>query len=109
MLGARLVAGTDEAGRGCLAGPLVVAGVLLDYGSLRDHRVRPLGFLNDSKQCSPERREGLFPAVFGGGGGVAVPVIPPRGHGRDGPPPPQTAGLLGVLRWPLPPAPGRPP
>jgi ribonuclease HII len=30
-LGVRLVAGADEAGRGPLAGPLVVAGVLLDY------------------------------------------------------------------------------
>ncbi len=56
-LGARFVAGTDEAGRGSLAGPLVVAGVLLDYGCLRDHKVRPLGLLNDSKQCTPERRE----------------------------------------------------
>ncbi|OLE01484.1 MAG: hypothetical protein AUG91_01220 [Actinobacteria bacterium 13_1_20CM_4_69_9] len=59
-LGARLVAGTDEAGRGSLAGPLVVAGVLLDYGCLRDHKVRPLGLLNDSKQVAPERRETLF-------------------------------------------------
>src|SRR3954447_13983380 len=49
-LGARFVAGADEAGRGSLAGPLVVAGVLLDYSSLRDHRVRPLALLNDSKQ-----------------------------------------------------------
>ena len=40
-LGGRFVAGADEAGRGPLAGPLVVAGVLLDYGGLRDHRVRP--------------------------------------------------------------------
>ena len=30
-LGVRYVAGADEAGRGSLAGPLVVAGVLLDY------------------------------------------------------------------------------
>ena len=30
-LGVRFVAGADEAGRGSLAGPLVVAGVLLDY------------------------------------------------------------------------------
>ena len=49
-LGARFVAGTDEAGRGSLAGPLVVAGVLLDYACLREHRVRPLTYLNDSKQ-----------------------------------------------------------
>jgi ribonuclease HII len=32
-LGVRFVAGADEAGRGSLAGPLVVAGVLLDYHS----------------------------------------------------------------------------
>src|SRR5215207_8700441 len=52
-LGARFVAGADEAGRGSLAGPLVVAGVLLDYECLRNHRVRPLATLNDSKQVSP--------------------------------------------------------
>jgi ribonuclease HII len=48
-----------------LAGPLVVAGVLFDYESLRDHRVRPLAGLNDSKQLSGEEREGLFRAVVG--------------------------------------------
>jgi ribonuclease HII len=78
-LGARLVAGTDEAGRGSLAGPLVVAGVLLDYGCLRDHKVRPLGLLNDSKQCSPERREELFRAVLACAEQVVVRVIP---HGQ---------------------------
>ena len=41
-LGVRFVAGADEAGRGSLAGPLVVAGVLLDYEALRGSRVRPL-------------------------------------------------------------------
>ena len=54
-LGVRFVAGADEAGRGSLAGPLVVAGVLLDYAALHDHRVRPLALLNDSKQVAPER------------------------------------------------------
>ncbi len=78
-LGARFVAGADEAGRGCLAGPLVVAGVLLDYGCLRDHRVRPLGYLNDSKQCTPERRAQLFHAVMGCAEQVVVHVIP---HGQ---------------------------
>ena len=47
-LGVRFVAGADEAGRGSLAGPLVTAGVLLDYERLRDHVVRPLALLNDS-------------------------------------------------------------
>ena len=52
-------------GEGSLAGPLVVAGVLLDYERLRDHRVRPLASLNDSKQVSPEQRQQLFHAVVG--------------------------------------------
>ena len=56
-LGVRFVAGADEAGRGSLAGPLVTAGVLLDYGRLRDHAVRPLALLNDSKQVDAARRE----------------------------------------------------
>jgi ribonuclease HII len=83
-LGARLVAGTDEAGRGSLAGPLVVAGVLLDYGCLRDHKVRPLGLLNDSKQCPPERREALFHAVLGCAEQVVVRVIPHGEIDRNG-------------------------
>ena len=64
-LGARFVAGADEAGRGPLAGPLVVAGVLLDYERLRDHRVRPLALLNDSKQVDPETRAELYRGVLG--------------------------------------------
>jgi len=55
-LGVRFVAGADEAGRGSLAGPLVVAGVLLDYELLRGSRVRPLSTLNDSKQVLHEER-----------------------------------------------------
>src|SRR5688572_8648636 len=74
-LGARFVAGADEAGRGSLAGPLVVAGVLLDYESLRDHRVRPLAQLNDSKQVSPEDREALFRAVLAAATQISVQMI----------------------------------
>jgi ribonuclease HII len=74
-LGARFVAGADEAGRGSLAGPLVVAGVLFDYASLRAHRVRPLAQLNDSKQVEPEERERLYHAVLAAASGVAVRVI----------------------------------
>src|SRR5690348_10431004 len=75
-LGARYVAGTDEAGRGSLAGPLVVAGVLLDYACLRDHRVRPLAFLNDSKQVPSDRRDELYRAVVGCAERVVVRVVP---------------------------------
>lgn len=42
--------GVDEAGRGCLAGPLVCAAVVLDYQVLIEN-------LNDSKKLSPQKRE----------------------------------------------------
>ena len=97
-LGARFVAGADEAGRGSLAGPLVVAGVLLDYGSLREHRVRPLAFLNDSKQCSHERREELFHAVVACAERIAVRVIPPADIDRHGLHKSNLAGLRAMLK-----------
>src|SRR6188474_2128673 len=83
-LGARFVAGADEAGRGSLAGPLVVAGVLLDYAELRDHRVRPLALLNDSKQLDIARREELFCAILGCAERIAVRVISHERIGREG-------------------------
>lgn len=83
-LGVRFVAGADEAGRGSLAGPLVVAGVLFDYECLRDHRVRPLALLNDSKQLAPREREQLFRAVAGCATRIAVRVIPPAVIDSDG-------------------------
>lgn len=103
-LGARFVAGTDEAGRGSLAGPLVVAGVLLDYGSLKEHKVRPLAYLNDSKQCSEERREELFHAVLGCAEKVAVRVIPPGDIDRNGLHKSNLAGLRAMLEALTPPA-----
>ena len=46
-----MLCGIDEAGRGCLAGPLVVAGCVLH---------RPIEGLEDSKALSPKQREALF-------------------------------------------------
>jgi ribonuclease HII len=83
-LGVRYVAGADEAGRGSLAGPLVVAGVLFDYDCLRDHRVRPLGLLNDSKQLTLGDRERLFGAVARCATKITVRAIPPGTIDRDG-------------------------
>jgi len=103
-LGARFVAGTDEAGRGSLAGPLVVAGVLLDYGVLKEHRVRPLAYLNDSKQCSEERRDELFHAVLGCAERVAVRVIPANEIDRNGLHRSNLAGLRAMLEALSPPA-----
>jgi ribonuclease HII len=83
-LGVRFVAGADEAGRGSLAGPLVTAAVLFDYDCLRDHRVRPLSLLNDSKQLTGDERERLFRAVSGCAERIAVRIIPPAVIDRDG-------------------------
>ena len=63
-LGTRYVAGADEAGRGCLAGPLVAAAVLFDYERLSLSDFRSLSALNDSKQHSAEAREDLYPRVL---------------------------------------------
>ena len=46
-----MLCGIDEAGRGCLAGPLVVAGAILK---------EPVLGLNDSKQLSEKQREAYF-------------------------------------------------
>ncbi len=51
------VAGTDEAGRGPLAGPVVAAAVILDPDNI------PAG-LNDSKQLTANQREMLFEAIM---------------------------------------------
>ena len=50
------IAGVDEAGRGPLAGPVVVAAVILDPS-------RPIEGLADSKQLSSRKRETLYALI----------------------------------------------
>lgn len=57
-----LIAGVDEAGRGCVIGPLVIAGVLISERKLRV--LRQLG-VKDSKLLSPKKREALFTEISG--------------------------------------------
>ena len=54
--GKALVAGVDEAGRGSVIGPLVIAGVLIKHEDLPV--LRDLG-VKDSKLLTPSRREAL--------------------------------------------------
>ncbi|GAK53790.1 ribonuclease HII [Candidatus Moduliflexus flocculans] len=54
--GATAVAGLDEAGRGCLAGPVVAAAVILPRDWLHAE-------INDSKQLTARQRERLFAVV----------------------------------------------
>src|SRR4051812_38449285 len=78
-LGSRFVAGADEAGRGCLAGPLVAAAALIDYETLSTSDRRALPGLHDSKQLTPEDRDTLFPAVMRAATRVAVVIRCARG------------------------------
>ena len=61
MTGMDLYGGIDEAGRGCLLGPLVVAGVSATRGGIR--KLRELG-VRDSKKLSAARREFLYPEIL---------------------------------------------
>ncbi len=67
--GVQRIAGVDEAGRGPLAGPLVVAAVML-----------PRGFwatgLNDSKQVRPDVRARLEQEIIAGAIAWSVQVLP---------------------------------
>jgi ribonuclease HII len=71
-LGRRFVAGADEAGRGCLAGPLVAAAVLFDLERLCLADRRALAHLNDSKQHTETAREELYPRVLQAAAKVAI-------------------------------------
>lgn len=62
------VAGVDEAGRGPLAGPLVVAAVILDPR-------RPIPGLGDSKALTQAQREVLFPRILAHALGHAIVVV----------------------------------
>jgi ribonuclease HII len=103
-LGVRYVAGADEAGRGSLAGPLVVAGVLFDYGLLRGARVRRLAALNDSKQVAPPDREALFDAVVAHASAISVRIVPVGAIDRNGLHRSNLAALRAVLHDLHPPA-----
>ncbi|WBX73419.1 ribonuclease HII [Tenacibaculum pacificus] len=52
----KLETGTDEAGRGCLSGPVVAAAVILPENFKHD-------LLNDSKQLSEKKRQELRPYI----------------------------------------------
>jgi ribonuclease HII len=64
-----LVAGCDEVGLACFAGPLVAAAVLFDYGRLDEDL---LAGLNDSKKLTPARRDALYGPVLRCAARVAV-------------------------------------
>jgi ribonuclease HII len=71
LIKGRIEAGCDEAGRGCLAGPVAAAAVIL-----------PAGFgntlLNDSKQLTEKQRELLRPVIENEALAWAVAMVQPE-------------------------------
>ncbi|EHP70663.1 MAG: ribonuclease HII [Metallosphaera yellowstonensis] len=61
--------GIDEAGRGCLIGPMVVAGVVLSEKGMG--RLRAVG-VKDSKKLTRKRREELFHLILEESEAVAI-------------------------------------
>lgn len=76
--GARLIAGIDEAGRGPLAGPVVVAGVImpLDDGEI-------IVGVNDSKKLSAKKRDLLYDKIMEKAIEVQVAIIDNETIDRD--------------------------
>ena len=67
--------GIDEAGRGPVIGPMVVAAVILKRREAK--RLREMG-VTDSKLLSAERREELFPMIIESAESYLIKVIEPK-------------------------------
>jgi ribonuclease HII len=68
------IAGIDEAGRGCWAGPVVAAAVVFSLETLRCSEL--LQHLNDSKVLSAARREASFAHIERSAEGIGVGIVP---------------------------------
>jgi len=66
-----MILGVDEAGRGCLAGPVVVASVVLSKAVYQDH-------LADSKSLSPSRRSEVFDMLNNSDSSISIAIIPSK-------------------------------
>ena len=69
------ICGVDDAGRGSMLGPLVIAGISMDKKKLR--KLTSLG-VKDSKKLSPKSREDLYKKIISLVDNYYVAKIPPR-------------------------------
>jgi len=97
--GVRLIAGVDEVGRACLAGPIMAAGVLFDLERLSSGAGRSLlEELDDSKRLARAKRERLAQAVLAHAEAVSLVSIPASQIDRIGIDPANLACLERALR-----------
>jgi len=78
------LAGADEAGRGCLAGPLVAAAVCFDYSAFDAAAFDALDALHDSKKLTPARRATLYVEILRRARQVVVVCCSPGTIDREG-------------------------
>jgi len=71
LIAGRIEAGCDEAGRGCLAGPVTAAAVILPPDFHND-------LINDSKQLTERQRERLRPVIEREAVAWAVAMVSPQ-------------------------------
>ena len=71
LIAGRVEAGCDEAGRGCLAGPVTAAAVILPADFHND-------LINDSKQLTEHQREQLRPIIEREAVAWAVAMVSPQ-------------------------------
>lgn len=71
LVGGRIEAGCDEAGRGCLAGPVTAAAVILPPDFENE-------LLNDSKQLTERQRDQLRPIIEREAVAWAVAMVSPQ-------------------------------
>ena len=96
--GVRLIAGVDEVGRACLAGPIMAAGVLFDLERLASGAGRDLlEELDDSKRLGRAKRERLAQAVLAHAEAVSLVSIPASQINRIGIDPANVACLERAL------------
>lgn len=69
--GKQVIAGTDEAGRGPLAGPVVAAAVIFPLGI-------EIPGMNDSKKLTQKKREQLFDVIIERCTDYAIRAVPPE-------------------------------
>jgi len=77
------ICGLDEAGRGALSGPIVIAGVVL-YSGFNFKKISPNAIVKDSKELSKKQREVLFNIIRNHSLKVVIEVISAREINKKG-------------------------
>lgn len=79
------IAGADEVGRGCLAGPIVAAAVVFDYSLIDIDELAPVfRGLGDSKKLTAKMRERIFPLILRRASSFSIICAGSRTIDRDG-------------------------